>query len=912
MKKLISIWLSLSLCLCFLTTTTNAAATELSLQIALSPEKAVVNAGEEFSVDILATDFQGFSQLVCFGPLTFTYQEAAAEFIEFEPNSKLEMSDFTVSHKEGMVSILYVPETASSPSLVSGDALGTLRFKAKPVTNRTDLQLKVESAKGFATKDLDEVTVWSGITNPISIRPKLSQDAWFSLAYDRTELNTGEDLAVGFTVDTSKPISAFGPATITYDPHVLEYVGYCAGEGLEPDEITLSVKDGKILIVYCDSDLGTSPLSGAAEILTLNFRAKDIPNNAVQTAVTVSEIATAGDASGNEIGTGIADGGSVTVLALYRIYTKDDLNNVRYNLSGRYMLMNDIEFTETDFTEGGKFYNGGRGWEPIGGTYGATAFTGVFDGNGHVIKGLQTNISSGDLLFVGFIARNEGVIKNLGVTGGNISGTATSTYTVYAGGITGHNRGTIVNCYNGNSLVAKAGYTDAAVGGISGFNQSGTVENCFNIGVIGASATYPIAAVYVGGISGDGYKQTIRSCYNIGYVYGNAQNDFAYVGGVLGNIGNMPGGVATNCYYLDNVKKGIGKGADASIKCTKAQMMQQETFVGFDFDEVWTMAGNADYLYPELQAVSMRFEKSLISIEVSALPNKTKYLEGKEALDLAGSKLTLIYDNDTTEVLDLTPDMVSGFDNTVVGRQTLTVTYGGFTDTFEVEIVAKALSSIKLTTLPQKLAYIEGYEAFDPTGGKVTLTYNNGTSEVIDLTAEMVSGFDNAVVGKQTLTVTYGDFTDDFEVEIMAKKLSAIKLTTLPIKLEYTKEYEAFDPNGGKVTLIYNNGTSEVIDLIAEMVSGFDNTVVGKQTLTVTYGDFTDDFEVEIVDYLPGDVNGDDRVNMKDYSLLRQYLSGWDIDIGLAAANVNGDAIVNMKDLSLLRQWLNGWEVASQ
>ena len=50
-------------------------------------------------------------------------------------------------------------------------------------------------------------------------------------------------------------------------------------------------------------------------------------------------------------------------------------------------------------------------------------------------------------------------------------------------------------------------------------------------------------------------------------------------------------------------------------------------------------------------------------------------------------------------------------------------------------------------------------------------------------------------------------------------------------------------------------------------------------------------------------------MNMKDYALFRQYLTGWDVDIELAVADVNDDAIINMKDLALLRQWLTGWEV---
>lgn len=72
------------------------------------------------------------------------------------------------------------------------------------------------------------------------------------------------------------------------------------------------------------------------------------------------------------------------------IYTKEDLNNIRNNLSGNFILMNDIIFSETDFAEGGDFYNGGNGWIPIG-AMPSCAFSGSFYGNGYTISGLKIN-----------------------------------------------------------------------------------------------------------------------------------------------------------------------------------------------------------------------------------------------------------------------------------------------------------------------------------------------------------------------------------------------------------------------------------------------------------------------------------------------------------------------------------------
>lgn len=60
---------------------------------------------------------------------------------------------------------------------------------------------------------------------------------------------------------------------------------------------------------------------------------------------------------------------------------------------------------------------------------------------------------------------------------------------------------------------------------------------------------------------------------------------------------------------------------------------------------------------------------------------------------------------------------------------------------------------------------------------------------------------------------------------------------------------------------------------------------------------------------IPGDPNGDGKVNGKDATRLMQYLAGWDVEIDQSAADVNGDGKVNGKDATRLMQYLAGWDV---
>ena len=52
-------------------------------------------------------------------------------------------------------------------------------------------------------------------------------------------------------------------------------------------------------------------------------------------------------------------------------------------------------------------------------------------------------------------------------------------------------------------------------------------------------------------------------------------------------------------------------------------------------------------------------------------------------------------------------------------------------------------------------------------GLTVEATYSDGSTSVVTVTSDMVSGFDSSVAGTQTLTVTYGDCTATFDVEVI-------------------------------------------------------------------------------------------------------------------------------------------------
>lgn len=235
------------------------------------------------------------------------------------------------------------------------------------------------------------------------------------------------------------------------------------------------------------------------------------------------------------------------------------------------------------------------------------------------------------------------------------------------------------------------------------------------------------------------------------------------------------------------------------------------------------------------------FEVTVNEKEVSVLtlvsgPVKTDYFEDED-LDLSGVTVSADYDNGTTSTVE--NYTVSGYTGKI-GTDVITLSYGGKSVFFTVRFKADNVTSLKITTPPAKLAYVEG-DDLDFTGLSVAAEFLSGrTEEVKEYTC---TGY-SPMPGKYTVSVNYKGMFDTFEVEVSAKTMVELTVAS-PAKVNYVKG-EKIDLSGMVVTAVYNNGqTSEVFDYT---VTGFDPTTVGTQNVGVTYGGFTRYFPVVVRD----------------------------------------------------------------
>ena len=234
---------------------------------------------------------------------------------------------------------------------------------------------------------------------------------------------------------------------------------------------------------------------------------------------------------------------------------------------------------------------------------------------------------------------------------------------------------------------------------------------------------------------------------------------------------------------------------------------------------------------PEKPAPSTVTPVTITGITIASLPTVREYsVQGLDVLpDLTGAQITIQYSYGSKTV-PITRYMVSGFDNSTLGTNTITVTCGGQTTTFDVEIVPTEIVGISVQSRPSKTDYEQGSGVLDITGATLLINYNMGVSKTIPITAEMVSGFDNTTLGAKVLTVTYNGFTTTFEVNITKPTVTFLNYDGSVIsKVEYAI---------GEAVAAPENPTKPADDQGAYVFAGWDREIVactGTTTYTATY-----------------------------------------------------------------------------
>lgn len=221
---------------------------------------------------------------------------------------------------------------------------------------------------------------------------------------------------------------------------------------------------------------------------------------------------------------------------IIEIYTAEDLANISLDMSGHYMLMNDIDM---------RYYGN---WIPLGNQI--DHFMGTLDGNGYSIKNLtimgdEYTFGTESEMFTNiglFACSSYSKIENLTLENLNVDVSVTNNVTV--GGFFGacYNGVQIENCYVSGKISAYSQDNCVYAGGIVGYFSAASSDGSAYINECGNSAEIIVKqeesnfAIEAGGIVGIIMDySTITSCWNVGNIsaYSNQKGD---AGGIVGSV----------------------------------------------------------------------------------------------------------------------------------------------------------------------------------------------------------------------------------------------------------------------------------------------------------------------------------------------------------------------------------------
>lgn len=197
-----------------------------------------------------------------------------------------------------------------------------------------------------------------------------------------------------------------------------------------------------------------------------------------------------------------------------------------------------------------------------------TPFTGLLNGNGHVVSHLTVTGASYVGLF-GQLGRGA-MVFDLAVEAVDVNGTGD-----YVGGLAGENDGAIATCYSTGMVNG-----DQYVGGLVGSNDDGSVTSSYSDGAVSGNG-------YIGGLLGqNGWGSAVTMSYSTGIVSGTGYS----VGGLTGSSGST----VTYCFW-DTQTSGQTTSAGGTGKTT-AEMHTATTFTeaGWGCNPVWSIDAGHD------------------------------------------------------------------------------------------------------------------------------------------------------------------------------------------------------------------------------------------------------------------------------------------------------------------------------
>ena len=208
--------------------------------------------------------------------------------------------------------------------------------------------------------------------------------------------------------------------------------------------------------------------------------------------------------------------------------------------------------------------------------------------------------------------------------------------------------------------------------------------------------------------------------------------------------------------------------------------------------------------------------------------------------------------SDYIYIYDIYDNQIGRYTNVSLAGKTVTVPYGTVkirltsddSNTaygFAVDSIV-AMTGISVKSNPSNVSYLVGqkpnYEGFMLQGN-----YDDGT--VSDIPDGYIFGeIDNNVSGEKIVDVTYRNLKTSFSVTYSEPSIVKIEIVSKPEKLEYSYGQKL---NLDGIVIHATDSDGNIYDVSdGYEVLGFDSSVLGTQTITIQYKDFTAEFDISV------------------------------------------------------------------
>jgi hypothetical protein len=249
--------------------------------------------------------------------------------------------------------------------------------------------------------------------------------------------------------------------------------------------------------------------------------------------------------------------------------------------------------------------------------------------------------------------------------------------------------------------------------------------------------------------------------------------------------------------------------------------------------------------------------RRIIDVSIHGFPHNIYYV--RTSLNLSGAYLLVTYSDDSTELVAITNDMVSGFDSSKpISELTIQITYNNFVNSLVVSIIDDLITGISLVSLTNEpiVFNVRQGDTLDFTNILLRRTLKSGNTVDVEVDlSTMVTGYTTTTPpGEYIAKITYDNFSVNFTVNVQSNRLLPSETSiAVPTKKSYFLDDTEFDPTGLVFHFTYEDYSTTSVAYTEENKDDFEfqyNLGVERKLspVTVKYtGDLVSDYTEEFI-----------------------------------------------------------------